>query len=256
MSPSAPPPPDDLLQAAERAYTGLPITLEKPTAEEAETGVRRFSYVQGDKIVSGHVQIDGNDATVTRLEIRPASPQAAVTSSMIISVRIGEITASLRTLLALDRAKREGSAAFSYSPANAPAAKSVERPRRGGRPSVTDSMLRWVAEAYLLETADGKPHPVARIAEKIGRPEETVRTWLARARREGWLSPGVRGRAGGEPGPKLIAETLNRTQKAMDRMQQLLDRDDQTPEPPKGPQRISIPGHFDEEYMRQQGVID
>jgi transposase len=254
MSPSAPPP-DDLVRAAERAYTGLPITLEEPAAEGAKSGGRRFSYEQDDKIVSGHVRVDGNDVTVTRLEIRPASPQAAVTSSMVLSVRIGEITASLRTLLALDRAKREGVAAFSYSPANAPAVKSAERPRRGGRPPVTDSMLRWVAEAYLLETEEGKPHPVARIAEKVGRPEETVRTWLARARREGWLSPGVRGRAGGEPGPKLIAETLNRTQKAMDQMQELLDRDDQTAEPTKGPRRISIPGHFDEEYMRQQGVI-
>lgn len=250
MSPSAPPPPDDLLQAAERAYTGLPITLEEPTAEEAETGFRRFSYEQDDKIVSGHVRVEGNDATVTRLEIRPASPQAAVTSSMIISVRIGEITASLQTLLALDRAKREGSAAFSYSAANAPTAKPAERPRRGGRPSVTDSMLEWLAEAYILETAEGMPpRPLARIAERIGRPEETVRTWLSKARKEGWLAPGVRGRVGGEPGPKLLAKNLRH-------LNAVLDRDLSQMERPEGPRRLTIPGHFSEEYMRRQGVID
>ncbi|MFJ5174775.1 hypothetical protein ACIP68_13125, partial [Streptomyces griseoviridis] len=45
---------------------------------------------------------------------------------------------------------------------------------------------------------------VRRVATQFGRPTETIRTWLARARKEGWLAPAVKGRAGGEPGPKLL----------------------------------------------------
>jgi hypothetical protein len=257
MSPPAQQPPDDLLQAAENAYSGLPIALEDPTEEDLKNGTRRFTYTQDDKTVSGLARTDGNNVTVTRLEIQPAAPQTAVTSAMVISVRVGEITASLRTLLALDRARRGGDAAFSYSDAETAASKPAERPRRGGRPSVTDSMLEWLAEAYVLETAEGMPpHPVARIAERIGRPPETVRTWLSKARKEGWLAPGVRGRAGGEPGPKLLAKNLDALNKAVEAARQIVENDPQTSERPDGPRRLTIPGHYSEEYMRQQGVID
>lgn len=81
----------------------------------------------------------------------------------------------------------------------------------GGRPAITDDLLRQLTEAYLEETADGAPSgPLARVAARFDRPTETIRTWLARARKEGWLAPAVKGRAGGEPGPKLLVYRMAR----------------------------------------------
>lgn len=198
-----PAPKNDLLSAAEAAYSGLPLTIEDPTDSEISTDCRRFSYSEGGWTVHGQARLEGNAVRLLGIEVRPASPDGVVTAAMVNRIPVGRIVGSLQTLLTLDRARRGGA-----EPAKAekPAPKS---PRRGGRPRVTDEQLRALAEEYLAETAEGKPgRPVARIAEQLGRPEETVRTWLARARKEGWLAPGVKGRAGGEPGPKLLTARL------------------------------------------------
>lgn len=198
-----PAPTDDLLDAAEAAYSGLRLTIEDPTDSELTTGTRRFSYSGDEWAVSGQARLDGDVVRLLSLEVRSPASEGAVTASMVNRVPVGRIVGSLQTLLTLDRARREGAGATRTEPAK------VETRRRGGRPRVTEDQLRQLAEAYLAETAEGKPaRPLARIAEQFGRPEETVRTWLARARKEGWLAPGVKGRAGGEPGPRLLAARL------------------------------------------------
>lgn len=199
-----PAPTDDLLSAAEAAYSGLRLTIEEPTDDELSTGTRRFSHTEGEWSVSGRARLEGNAVRLLGIEVHPASPEGVVTAAMVNRIPVGRIVGSLQTLLALDKARREGPG----GPETKQAPKS-EKQRHGGKPRVTDEQLRNLAEAYLTETAEGKPaRPLARIAEQFGRPEETVRTWLARARKEGWLAPGVKGRAGGEPGPKLLAARL------------------------------------------------
>lgn len=198
-----PAPKNDLLSAAEAAYSGLPLAIEDPTDDELTSGTRRFSYSGDEWAVSGIARMEGSAAHVLSLEVRAAAPNGFVSASMVKSVPVGRIVGSLQTLLALDKARREGA-----GDAEAEAPK-PESSRRGGKPRVTDEQLRRLAEVYLDETAEGKPaRPLSRIAEQFGRPEETVRTWLARARKEGWLAPGVKGRAGGEPGPKLLIARL------------------------------------------------
>ena len=72
---------------------------------------------------------------------------------------------------------------------------------------MTENVLRELSVAYLEECAHGKPAgPVARLAARFDRPEETIRTWLGRARKEGWLTAGVKGRRGAEAGPRLLEE--------------------------------------------------
>jgi hypothetical protein len=79
-------------------------------------------------------------------------------------------------------------------------------PQHGGRQPLNDDFLKTVAEAYLRETAYGQPPgAMKRLAVEFGRPEETVRTWVGRARTRGWLGPSRRGRRGAEPGPRLTA---------------------------------------------------
>ncbi len=76
--------------------------------------------------------------------------------------------------------------------------------RRGGRAALTDDLLRDIAVRYLIETLPGQPPgAMKRMSARFGRPEETIRTWVGRARRDGWLGPSVKGRAGAEPGPRL-----------------------------------------------------
>ena len=79
-------------------------------------------------------------------------------------------------------------------------------PPTGGRQPLDDDLLRRVAEAYLRETEPGQPPgAVGRLASEFGRPEETVRGWITRARTRGWLGPSRKGRRGAEPGPRLTA---------------------------------------------------
>lgn len=198
-----PAPKNDLLSAAEAAYSGLPLTIENPSDSEVATDCRRFSYTEGEWTVHGQARLEGNAVRLLSIEVRPMSSEGVVTAAMVNRIPVGRIVGSLQTLLTLDKARRGGAESVK---AETPEPKSL---RRGGRPRVTDEQLRALAEAYLAETAEGMPgRPVARIAERLGRPEETVRTWLARARKEGWLAPGVKGRAGGEPGSKLLTARL------------------------------------------------
>ncbi len=48
--------------------------------------------------------------------------------------------------------------------------------------------------------------PVQRLADELGEPSkrQKIASWVARARREGWLTSAVPGRAGADPGPRLI----------------------------------------------------
>jgi hypothetical protein len=79
-------------------------------------------------------------------------------------------------------------------------------PATGGRSMLSDDLMRQVAEAYMRQAAPGQPPgAMGRLAAEFGRPEETMRTWVARARARGWLGPSKRGRRGAEPGPRFTA---------------------------------------------------
>ncbi|MFI0964656.1 hypothetical protein ACH4S8_25150 [Streptomyces sp. NPDC021080] len=80
----------------------------------------------------------------------------------------------------------------------------VRKIREGGRVTVDDQLLQEVAYRYWFYTQPGQPSgAIKRMAEDFGRPQETIRTWVSRARKEQWLGPSVKGRAGAEAGPKL-----------------------------------------------------
>lgn len=85
----------------------------------------------------------------------------------------------------------------------------VEIPHTRGRTELTDELLRAVALAYIEETGPGKDRrAIQRMAKRFDRPEGTLRTWISRARKAGWLAPGSKGRIGAEPGPKLLGDGL------------------------------------------------
>jgi hypothetical protein len=205
---------------ARRTYSGLPLQLDEPDAE----GNRDFSYFISD----ASLNVSGTAATfpvsegprITRLEITPADDNAELTAGIMKHVPLGAITVSLRSLVALERSEQmidearrnidelPNVAAALIREATSQVQPALEKPRRhGGREPLTDDLLRDVALTYLEETGPGKPKkPLERMAAKYDKPEETVRTWVSRARKAGWLGPAMRGRAGAEPGPRLLAE--------------------------------------------------
>lgn len=122
---------------------------------------------------------------------------SGITGSLLRRIQVGDILHVARATIA--RASQDELQA----PVE-PEAATATKTRSGGRASLGDDLLRRVAVAYLAETAPGRPPgAVKRMAQEFHRPEETVRTWVARARQAGWLGPSVKGRAGAEPGPRL-----------------------------------------------------
>lgn len=214
-----------LVDQMRRNYGGLQLHLEEPDA----SGHRDFSYVEpgAGLHISGTAATSPSPYRITRLEITPPDEDSGLTASVMKHVSLGALTASLNSLLSMERAEQALAEAQRLSGATPTATASLirrtidylgevastelEPPKRhGGREPLTDELLRDVAVTYLEETAPGKPKkPLERMAAKYDKPEETVRTWVARARKAGWLGPALRGRAGAEPGPRLLADAMD-----------------------------------------------
>ncbi|GHF57673.1 hypothetical protein GCM10018783_28800 [Streptomyces griseosporeus] len=151
----------------------------------------------GDWLARGDIARGAQGLVISRVELQAVDRTGSgITGSLLRRVQVGDILHLARAVVAR--------AAQSSEPV-----QSVEspapRPRRsGGRSALSEDLLRSVAVAYLAETAPGRPAgAVKRMATEFDRPEETVRSWIARARKAGWLGPSVKGRAGAEPGPLL-----------------------------------------------------
>ncbi len=149
-------------------------------------------------LATGDVSRKDQGLVISRLEVRPG-PNAAggVTGGMMQKVPVGQILRHVRAELGPE----------SEVSTTLPDIELARRIREGGRVSLDDELLRAVAHRYWLYTGPGQPPgAIKRLAADFNRPEETIRTWVAKARREGWLGPSVKGRAGAEPGYKLRYE--------------------------------------------------
>ncbi|MER7927027.1 hypothetical protein ABTY96_28375 [Streptomyces sp. NPDC096057] len=136
---------------------------------------------------------------VSRIEVNtdPAGPME-VTGTLMRQIPIGTL---------LDYVRGRVSATLAE---DLPDGQSAPKAVPAGRTTLTDDFLRDVAISYLRETAPGQPRGATRrLAKAYDRPEETIRTWIGRARKAGWLGPSAKGRAGAEPGPKLSEWQLN-----------------------------------------------
>ena len=79
----------------------------------------------------------------------------------------------------------------------------VTHPKRG-RAVDNQDVYGHAARVYLdMLGTHGQKTPSA-MAEEFDVPIGTVRTWIRRAREEGWLTSGQQGRAGAAPGPRLL----------------------------------------------------
>jgi hypothetical protein len=84
-------------------------------------------------------------------------------------------------------------------------ARAVQR-AKGRKPALTEAFLAEVSEEYLAEIAAQQHGAVKRLAVRYYCSPNTVKGWLARAKRDGLLvGGGPRGVAFAQPGPTLVA---------------------------------------------------
>lgn len=164
-------------------------------AEGAVVATFECRPTSGEWLAKGDVARGSQGLVISRVELQARDPAGnGITASLLRRIQVGDILHVARAVTAR-------------------AAQSAERPvleyparqqRSSGRGALSDDLLRSVAVAYLAETAPGRPSgAVKRMAQEFDRPEETVRSWISRARKAEWLGPSVKGRAGAEPGPRL-----------------------------------------------------
>ncbi|MFF6939987.1 hypothetical protein [Streptomyces lavendulae] len=186
-------------QPAEAGRAAMALTAYRPAPFDG-TGigdVHEFAW-DGDGIrATGEITRRAHGLVITRLEVLAGDDaHAGLTHQLLRQIPLGEILAEARTyrpeLEASYLRMQDGPSAATLPP---------------GRVPITDDLLRQVALVYLEESGPGKGRAaLQRLAERFGRPVGTVRTWLGRAREEGWLGPGVQGRLGADPGPRLLDE--------------------------------------------------
>ncbi|MEW2272189.1 hypothetical protein [Streptomyces griseofuscus] len=174
----------DLATAADQAEGAVVATFEaRPTS--------------GEWLATGDIARGIQGLVISRVEMRTTnSAGSGITGSLLRRVQVGDILHVARAVVARAAQSTEPTQPVEYP---------WRRPQRsGGRSALSDELLRSVAVSYLAETAPGRPAgAVKRMAAEFDRPEETVRSWISRARKAGWLGPSVKGRAGAEPGPLL-----------------------------------------------------
>lgn len=196
-------------ETGEAVANGLPVRLYHPVAGAADNVIAHFSYAPEEPwSIFGDVARGPHGLVISRMEILTEEASSGVTAGLLRKIQIGEVLSAIRAKAALESARREGTRVLlREEPVPGLFAEGdKEKPRRrGGRAPMTPDLLREVSLAYLRETAPGAPvGGMKRMAEQFGRPEETIRTWVTRARKDGWLGPSAKGRAGAEPGHKLI----------------------------------------------------
>ncbi|MEV7054099.1 hypothetical protein AB0N95_01340 [Streptomyces microflavus] len=188
------------------------LDLEPPTADEEEARTRRFSYVSdAGWRATGVVAAGRANPGIRVLELQATPPSADVTAALLRRVSIGALLADIQQELAREDARRLGVASMDEVPhytsddLDQSGDKPIELPLPDGYVRMSDTLLRRVAEEYLKEAGPGSPpRPWERMAVTFGRPPETVRTWVSRARKAGWLAAGVRGRLSAGPGPRML----------------------------------------------------
>jgi hypothetical protein len=221
------------------APTPIELSLSTPRHSDRQGGaVAQFRHDSDEGwTVEGTVSRGPHGHVISHLQIWPGRPGdppgASITSRVLGSIRVGTIIDAVRYWEMRERLRAKV-ADTAYDPSDETMSRvvadlftdTVRTPATGvtirtadeilasappvkpqpGRAPLPDVLLRQVAEGYLAESAPGKPRgAVKRLAQQLGRPEQTVSRWVSRARKEGWLGPARPGSEGAEPGRRLLA---------------------------------------------------
>lgn len=154
-------------------------------------------------------RIEGDDLTATVLRtVRIGEIRKAIHKSLLQNpehllglallgklVEEGHASASDEELKVMRAARDSSYRAVEYLKTN--------RPQRG-RAAKNQDWYGHVARVYLDFYPEHGQRTAGAMAEYLDAEPNTVYWWIRRAREEGWLTKGQQGRAGANPGPRLI----------------------------------------------------
>lgn len=168
-----------------------------------------FHTQKDDWTVEGEIIQGPQGLAIRSIQIETSSP-LGVAQGILRTFPIGEVLGQARALLAkgIDREATAPEAA----PCSCGCRAHSDRLDGSRYTAMSDDFLRRVALAWIEEAVSEKRGAAMdRMAARFDRPTGTLRTWITRARRDGWLAPAARGRVGAEPGPKLLAAATTRS---------------------------------------------
>ncbi|MGD0985079.1 MAG: hypothetical protein ABSA65_14885 [Acidimicrobiales bacterium] len=181
-----------------RSFSVQPVRLAWKAALEAIAGSRGGAPGAGP----------GGDDDVTSAE----TPRGGVTAELLRSIPFGELLANVLAEVAgwektLANQRDDGSKPEPWE-LNRRAVRQAREigglEYRAGRRPYGDSFYRRIAELCLAIQAESPGDGVIHtLADQEGVAYETARTWVARARKQGFLAPGSPGRSGFEAGPRF-----------------------------------------------------
>jgi hypothetical protein len=183
-------------------WATIEVKLNKASRPVGSVAGFETYSTDGELWIGGALQrSDGLGLIVSEMTVRRMNRDRGVDANALRRIPVAAIVAEVGARL---------SGTFSYliqsddaAVVEAVTAASETRPR--GRPSHPDAHYRRIALEYLRLQGEGVGRGVIiQIAAAEGKPKETVRTWVAEARRRGYLTSIGQGRPGAEPGPELV----------------------------------------------------
>lgn len=171
-----------------------------------QIGGKLFAAASGE-VVIGEIVIHARDTQV---------PAGGITSGVLRDIPTGALMGQLRSTLTaagVQIGEFEEATGDSFEDLRREAREAAHTlaasggPKRG-RKGYGDEHYRWVALEYLDLQGQGRGvlrRLADRASDTFGRPVawQTVRDWVAEARRRGFLTQATPGRAGAQPGPNL-----------------------------------------------------
>ena len=198
----------------------LPVVNMSPRHGDRKDGiVGRFGLrdPEGNWLLEvGCRRTPGGGLVIAQITIEPdtGSMDVGVTAKTLRKIPVGRILDAIKVLVETRLLQEQGTRLLlGEEPAEVrydPFPVGALAPRRGGRPPLSDELLREVALAYLEAAKEGNAINET-LARKFNRPNETIRTWVRKSRRAGWLGEARQGASTMTLGPRLV-EALAETQ--------------------------------------------
>lgn len=191
----------------------LSIAIESRTDEEVQsTHLRQISLPQIRSFLKqreqdlGSPQIDAQAFAVDYLDLLNDDEVSSLPAPTFENP--SDLGEWLSVAAALSEERRHE---IKQQAARASGRLSKAKPHRGRGVEIPQEFYRDIALMYLKHYAEFGNRVIKKMTESLHAissfenvPDNTVRHWVWRARKQGWLTKGEQGKAGGRPGPLLV----------------------------------------------------